>query len=440
MTIDGKGPFQIARILTDERVTRPSTYIALRDGRPPSKADDPYQWGGATVRNILSHLEYTGSTVNFRTYKESYKDKNHKHHPKEEWAVFEGTQEPIVDMGTWRTAQKCRRVIRRNNSKGIPNPLTGLVYCADCGSRMYNHIGTLAWKYDSQDSYGCSRYCKYPHKCTTHYIKTSALRALVLETIKRVSGYVRVNEEEFVRRIREESEVRSAEAAKAKRDQLAKSQKRHAELDAIIKRLYEDKVTGSLSAKRFDALSSEYEEEQDNLERRIEELQAGLERFSEDSQKADKFIEVVRRYTDFTELTPAMLNEFVEKIVVHEAEGAKQGHGRFQKVEIWLNFIGQFKVPGYEEPELKPFDPVEHQREIWRNYYHRHKDEIKADKAKRAEEKKKAKLAAMPVKTPEEIEEEAIARKEKHRAYHREYQREWQRRRKEALKENQAMV
>jgi hypothetical protein len=305
---------------------------------------------------------------------------------------------------------------------------------------MYNHIGTMAWKYDSQDSYGCSRYCKYPHKCTTHYIKTSVLRALVLEAIKRVSGYVRVNEEEFVRRLREESEVRSAEAAKAKRDQLAKSQKRHAELDAIIKRLYEDKVTGSLSTKRFDALSREYEDEQENLERQIADLQAGLDRFSDDSGKAERFIGIVRKYTDFTELTPAMLNEFVEKIVVHEAEGERQGYGRFQKVEIWLNFIGKFEVPGYAEADPKAFDPVERKRAYWRDYYHLHKVKINEDKAKRSEEKKQAKLAAMPVKTLEEIEEEAIARKERHRAYQREYQREWQRRRKEALKESQAMV
>jgi hypothetical protein len=440
MTVDGKGPFQIARILTDERVMRPSAHMALRDGRPPSKEDDPYRWCGATVRSILAHSEYTGSTVNFRTYKDSYKDKNHKYRPQEGWTVFEGTQEPIIDAESWQTAQKCRKVKRRHYSTGEPNPLTGLVYCADCGGRMYNHLGALAWKYDSQDCYACCQHTKYPPKCTMHYIKSSVLRTLVLEAIKRVSGFVRVSEEEFVRLVREESEVRSADIAKAKKDQLVKSKRRHAELDAIIKRLYEDKVTGALSAKRFDTLSREYEDEQERLEEQIAELQSGLDRFCEDSGKAERFIKIVRKYTDFTELTPAMLNEFVQKIIVHEAEGKRQGYGRFQKVEICLNFIGNFKVPGYEEPEAEPFDPVEHQREIWRNHYHRHKAEINAEKAKRYEEKKQAKLAAMPVKTPEEIEKEAIARKERHRAYHREYQREWNRRRKQAAKERQATV
>jgi hypothetical protein len=157
-----------------------------------------------------------------------------------------------------------------------------------------------------------------------HYIKTSALRTLVLDAIKRVSGFVRLNEDEFVRLVREASEIQSAEMAKA----------RKAELDAIIKRLYEDKVTGSLSAKRFDTLSREYEDEQNELDEQISKLQTGLDRFSEDGEKAGKFIGIVRKYTDFTELTPAMLNEFVDKIIVHEAEG-----------ELNLQLITTFLAP-----------------------------------------------------------------------------------------------
>ncbi|MDR0412144.1 MAG: recombinase family protein [Treponema sp.] len=433
MTIEGKGPYQIARTLTDERVTRPSVYIATRDDKTytPISAEDFCRWGGATVKNILARPEYMGATVNFRTYKDSYKDKKHKHRSQKEWVVFDGTQEAIVDAETWNTAQKCRKVKRRKTSTGEANPLTGLVYCADCGSRMYNHKGTLAGKYDSQDSYACNQYSKYPPKCTMHYIKVSVLRTLVLDAIKSVSGFVRDSEEEFVRLVRETSELQNAEAAKTQKEQLLKSQKRSSELDTLIKGLYEDKVVGSLSAKRFEILSREYESEQEELERQIAELQTGLERFKEDGDRAEKFIRLVRRYTDFTELTASMLNEFVEKIVVHEAEGAKQGYGRYQKVEIYLNFIGKFDVPGQEKTEPEPFDPVEHRRAYWREYYHLHKEKLNAEQAKRAEKKKQAKLAAMPVKTPEEIEEEAEAKREKRRAYQREYQREWQRRRKE---------
>jgi hypothetical protein len=324
-----------------------------------------------------------GCTVNFRTYKDSYKDRKAKHRPKEEWSVFEGTQEPIVDAETWKTAQKCRKTKRRAAPSGEANPLTGLVYCADCGSRMFNHKGTLAWKYDSQDAYACNQYTKYPPKCTMHYIKTSALRTLVLEAIRRASDFARVNEEEFVKRVREASELRSAEEAKERKERLSKSLKRCDELDSLIKRLYEDKVTGALSPKRFEKLSREYEDEQEGLESQIKELNAALDSYSEDGNRAEKFLELSRRYTDFTELTPAMLNEFVEKIIVHEAEGERQSYGRFQKVEIFLKFIGKFAVPGQEEPELKPFDPMGRKRAYWREYYHLHKDKIHADKAKR---------------------------------------------------------
>ena len=385
MTIEGKGPYQIARTLTDEKnIARPSTYIARRDegGYTSTNASESYIWNGASVKEILARQEYMGCTVNFKTYKESYKDKKQKLRPKEEWVVFEGTQEPIIDAETWQTAQKCRKVKRRNTSAGIPNPLTGLVYCADCGSRMYNHLGTLVLKYDSQDSYACQQYSKYPPKCTMHYVKTSVLRALVLDAIKSVSGFVRDSEEEFIRLVREASELRSAEAAKIQKEQLAKNQKRHGELDALIKRLYEDKVAGSLSAKRFEILSVEYENEQEDLERQIAVLKAGLEQFKEDGERANKFIEIVKRYTGFDELTAPMLNEYVEKIIVHEAEGERQGYGRTQKVEIYLNFIGKFDAPGQEKAEPEAFGPVEHRRATWRKCYHKNRDKTLTEKRK----------------------------------------------------------
>jgi hypothetical protein len=264
-----------------------------------------------------------------------------------------------------------------------------------------------------------------------HYIKTSALRTLVLEAIQRVSAFALSNGEDFTRQIREASELRSTEEAKERKERLAKCLKRCNELDSLIKRLYEDKVTGALSPKRFEKLSGEYEDEQEGLESQIAELRAALDSYSEDSGRAEKFLDIARRYTDFTELTPAMLNEFVNKIVVHEAKGARQGYGRVQKVDIFLNFVGDFRVPGHEESEPEPIDPVERQREYWRAYYHSHKEEINMEKAMRYEAKKAAKLAAMPVKTPEEIQAEKEEKLRKHREYQRKYQREWQRRRKE---------
>jgi hypothetical protein len=200
------------------------------------------------------------------------------------------------------------------------------------------------------------------------------------------------------------------------------------ELDSLIKRLYEDKAAGSLSEKRFEKLSGEYENEQEGLESQIAELNAALGRYSDDSGRAEKFLEIARRYTDFTELTSAMLNEFVDKIIVHEASDAS--YSRTQRVDIFLNFIGDFSVPGQEETVPESINPVERQREYWRNYYHSHKEKIHMKQARRAEAKKAAKLAALPVKTPEEIQAKKKEKLRKHREYHRKYHREWRRRRK----------
>jgi DNA invertase Pin-like site-specific DNA recombinase len=429
MTIDSKGSYQIARTLTDEKILRPTAYIAQHDGHEIPNPDDKYNWGGQSVKNILDKPEYYGVTVNFRTYKDSYKDKNCIRRSTDECVIFEDTQEPIVDKATWETAQKCRVVKRRANSTGGPNPLTGLAYCGDCGGRMYNHRGTMAGIYDSQDSYCCNKSTTYPRKCTMHYIKTSTLEALALDAIRAVSGYVKENEDEFISLVRETHDIQNAETARLQQRQLAKSQKRHKELDSLIKQLYEDKVGGSLSAKRFEILSAEYESEQEGLESQIEELQAGLEVFDEESENAERFIAMVHHYTEIPELTATILNEYLEKIVVFEAD--KSSGRREQAVDFHFSFIGKISIPGHDDIEAEPFDPAEHRKAQFRAYYYRHREKILAEKAERRAEEKAAKQAAEPAKSPEELAAEEEARKEKKRAYQREYQREWQRKRRE---------
>jgi hypothetical protein len=349
--------------------------------------------------------------------------------PQDEWQIFEDTQEPIVSREVWKTAQKCRVVKRRPNSTGEPNPLTGLVYCGDCGSRMYNHRGKLADKYPSQDSYACVQYSQYPPKCTCHHISTANLRTIALDAIRSVSGYVKDNEAEFIRLVREESETQTAEGLKETKRKLARDKKRVTELDKLIKGLFEDKVGGSLSQKRFDILSREYEDEQERLETEIAEAEASLAVFEADTGKAERFIEIVRKYTDFSELTAGMLNEYVERILVFEAE--KINHRRKQRVEVHLNFIGRFNVPFDGEPaEEEPFDPVEHRRAQYRASYYKHRDEILAKKAAEREQAKTEKLAAAPIKTPEELAAEEAERKERNREYQRNYQREWQKKKR----------
>jgi hypothetical protein len=261
-----------------------------------------------------------------------------------------------------------------------------------------------------------------------HYIKTSSLRTLVLDIIQTVSGFVKENEDEFVRLVREASELQSADAAKVQKKQLAQYQRRCAELDTLIKRLFEDSVKSGLSAKRVEILANEYEQEQEDLEHQIADLQEALDHFDEDSDKTDKFIAIVRKYTEISELTATILNEYVEKIVVFEAD--KSNGRREQRVDIYLNFIGKFSVPGQDE-EAEPFDLAEHRKAQFRAYYHRNKEKILAERAEKRAAEKAAKLAALPSKTPEELTAEEAERKERKRAYQREYQREWQRKKRE---------
>ena len=215
---------------------------------------------------------------------------------------------------------------------------------------------------------------------------------------------------------------------KIQRKQLTQHQRRCAELDTLIKRLFEDSVKSGLSAKRVEILANEYEQEQEDLEQQIAELREGLDRFEDDSDKSDKFIAIVRKYTDINELTPTILNEYVSKIVVFEAD--KSSGRREQQVDIYLNFIGKFSMPG-QDMEQEPFDPAEHRKAQFRAYYYRNKEKILAEKAKQRAEEKAAKLAALSTKSPEELVAEEEARKERKRAYQREYQREWQRKKRE---------
>jgi hypothetical protein len=276
--------------------------------------------------------------------------------------------------------------VRRTDTLGEANPLTGLMFCADCGAKMYNHRKSTPtvrvrpsgkiYTASPEDKYVCSTNSlgKQSHKdrCSQHYIRTPVVRELVLDIIKRVSGFVKSNEAEFIRQVREESAVQQDAAAKSHKRQLAKAKKRHAELDRIISNLYEDKVGGSLSDKRFETLSAGYEHEQAELESQIATLSAEIETFDADSVRVDKFIGLVKRYTDFSELTTPMIMEFVDKIIVHEAD--RSTGERIQKVDVYLNFIGKFDVPE-EEPtaeEIAELERIRQKREKKREYHRRY--------------------------------------------------------------------
>ena len=356
LTIEGKGPYDIARILFDDKVETPAVYFGKQNkGIWKSKEEfpNPYNWSGYIVGQILSKPEYMGHTVNFRSHKQSYKDRTAIKIPQEEWLIFENTHEAIVDKETWELAQKLRKTPRRIDTWGEANPLTGLLYCADCGAKMYNHRskgGTENTPYPS-DFFDCSTYTlahqKHDTACCGHYISTKALRSLILETVRAAATYAISNQEEFAAKVRAASELRQKEAAKDTKRRLNRDRKRIDELDNIIKKLYESFAVGRITDERFDTLLVEYEAEQKELQASVKADEERLSVFEEDTARVEQFMELAKKYTDFSELTTSMINEFIEKIIVHAPE--KMDGDRVQEIEIYLKFIGHFELSA---PEL----------------------------------------------------------------------------------------
>ena len=371
LTIEGKGPYDIARILYDDKVETPAVYFGKQNkGIWKSKEEfpNPYNWSGYIVAQILSKPEYMGHTVNFRSHKQSYKDRTAIKIPQEEWLIFENTHEAIVDKETWELAQKLRKTPRRIDTWGEANPLTGLLYCADCGAKMYNHRskgGTENNPYPS-DFFDCSTYTlahqKHDTACCGHYISTKALRSLILETVRAAATYAISNQEEFATKVRAASELRQKEAAKDTKRRLNRDRKRIDELDNIIKKLYESFAVGRITDERFDTLLSEYEAEQKDLQASVKADEERLSVFEEDTARVEQFMELARKYTDFSELTTPMINEFIDKIIVHAPE--KLDGDRVQEIEIYLKFIGHFELPAPEltEEEIKRQEQLKRHR------------------------------------------------------------------------------
>lgn len=348
--IAGKTYATIAAELAAEKILTPTAHwraIGEHVSMGRSSAD-PYNWSIATVITILGKEEYMGWTVLNKTTKSSYKSKKRETTPRENRLVFKDTHPAIIDEETWNTVQRLRGTKRVREPLGLaPNPLTDILYCADCGRKMYLKRGSTGRQDQPHNEYVCSSYRHYSRSCTCHYIRVSTVETLVLETIRQVGGYARDNQEEFLERVREHSDSQQEIIIRELRDRMNTSKKRSDEISVLVKKLYETYATGKLPEDRFFELLNGYDTEQKALNAEIERLQSDIERQRDESVKADKFIELVQRYTDFSKLSPAMLNEFVEKIVVHEPVKVKGV--REQEVEIYLNFIGKVDLPKAEE-------------------------------------------------------------------------------------------
>lgn len=373
----GESIAAIGRALRAEQIPIPSEHWK-RIGAPVRTAGyaDPYAWSATTIGYILSRPEYMGRKVLGKTVCENYKTKSTRKTTAEEQYIFEGAIPAIIDEETWHNVQRLRETKRRApKTQNAPNRLTGLLYCAECGAKLTHRRNLVQGKW-WDDAFICGNYRQLTRDCTMHYIPTQKLEAAILSTIQRVSWYVRNNEAEFIERVREASDQRQEEAVKDSKTQLAKAKRRHKELDGFVKKLYEANATGKLPDRHFTRLLAEYDEEQAALEASMTEWQEQIENWNADKLKTEKFIELVKRYTDFSELTTPMLNEFIEKVVVHEATGGR-GNSRRQRLDIYLNFIGAFEVPAHI------VTPMEEEAE-------RRRQEEQAAKEARSRELKKA--------------------------------------------------
>ena len=348
MVIEGYGVKGIADALTADKVLIPSAYAKLHNPENDHSKGfhDPCLWSSTAVGYILEKQEYMGHTVLGKTICENYKTKKRRKAKPEELMIFRDTHEAIVDEETWQLAHRLKRTIRKPSYPDRPaNPLTGLLYCADCGHKLTHHQPSPTKKkvYDADDYYICGNYRQLTHDCTSHYIKTSTVEKLILTAIREVSTYVREDEKEFIRIVRDAASAGQEQTAREQKKRLRQVEKRIGELDELIRKLYEGNATGKIPDKHFNRLLVEYDTEQSALEQEAAELKEGITAQAEDGMRAQRFVSLVRRYTSFDELTAPMLNEFIEKVVVHEAD--KSTGDRRQKVDIYFNFIGCFVPP-----------------------------------------------------------------------------------------------
>ena len=394
MTIDGMGPYQIAKKLQEEQVLIPSAYLAQFDeGVNKNKTfKNVYGWGSSTIVNILEKREYLGHTINFKTRKH-FKDKKSHYVPEDQWTIFENTHEAIIDQETFDLAQKVRSQVRRYpDGWGEVAPLTGLMYCADCGAKMYVHR-TNNGKRISQ--YTCSAYTKIPcgTLCNTqHRINESVVLELVSDLLKAIAEYAKHDRDEFIHVVQDAQDSHQAADLKRQKNKLSANQQRLNELEVLLCKIYEDNILGKLPDARYATLDAQYAKEQAKLKEEIAVLEKALETHDQNKKSVERFITLIEKYENFDNLTITMLNEFIDKILVHERD-RKGSIQTTQEIEIYFNFVGKFVPPHFMEVELTPEEQEElRKREERKDRLHQNYLKRKASGAqKRYEDKIKAK-------------------------------------------------
>ncbi|WP_083630911.1 recombinase family protein [Intestinimonas butyriciproducens] len=344
LCIAGKGPMQIAKLLTAEHILTVKAHYAQRAGKPlPEK---PYHWDPKSVAGILERPEYTGCTVNFKTYSKSHKLKKRLYNVPENQRIFPNTQPAIIDEQVFVRVQELRENKRRPAKQAERQGLfSGLLYCADCGSKL--HFATGKNMTPQQDCYRCSRYKSNTGDCTMHFIREETLKLFVLQRIFDVTALFFDDAMAFEEAAKKQHFQEAEKEAQKRKREIAQAEKRIGELDRIFKRIYEDDISGTISHERFLKLSTDYEAEQRELTEQVKTWREVVEIFEQDRSDFDSFAAIVRKYVGIRELTPTIVNEFVKKIIVH-APDKSSGHRR-QKIELVWNFIGEVNLPGDDQ-------------------------------------------------------------------------------------------
>ena len=415
MTVEGYGPYQIATKLKEDKILIPSAYLAQRgEGVNKSKTfKDVYGWGSSTVVNMLKKHEYLGHTINFKTRKH-FKDKKSHYVPMDEWTIFENTHEAIIDQETFDLVQKIRGNVRRYpDGWGEAAPLTGLLYCADCGGKMYVHR-TNNGKRISQ--YTCSKYSKIPvgTLCQTqHRINEDVVLELISDLLKAIADYAKHDKKEFIRIVQETQDNQLNSEGARQKSRLAEAKVRLDELETLLCKIYEDNILGKLPDARYEVLDAQYGKEQKALSEEVASLEASLAAFEKNKKSAERFLTLIEKYENFDNLTISMLNEFIDKILVHERD-RKGSRQTTQEIEIYFNFVGKFVPPSFGVVELTPEEQEELRKieerkdRLHRNYLRRKENGKYKEYEDKIMEKRKADIDAKKAEIWEENMEKGI--------------------------------
>ena len=348
LCVEGYGPTKIANILTKEQIPTPSEHWVgqgIKCGNLPSVCG---RWAQSCVADILEKQEYVGDTVNFRTTRKSFKNKEKVMRPEEDWKIFENTHPAIIDRETFALVKELRKNKRRPTREGKISMFSGLLFCNDCGEKMY-YCTAKKFTHD-QNWFTCSTARKNKGACSGHFIREVYVEQAVLESMKRVFWYVQCFEKKFAKQMQEKSIDEQRKDLSRKRRELEKMEKRITELDTLFLRIYEDNVSGKLSDERFELMSKTYEAEQAEKKLLAQTLRIELDETKQKTDELEKFISKVKKITEVKELTPELVHEFISKIVVHAPY--RKDKRRHQAIDIYYSGVGIIYIPEPEESEM----------------------------------------------------------------------------------------